>query len=484
MAKKISHFTPQTSIMIKSIAVVGSGIAGLAAANRVRELAPDVQLLVFERAEKLGGVLKTVTRGGYQIEQSVDNFITTIPYGLDLCRRLGLEDQLVLTNPAYRRTYVVHRNRLHLLPDGFLMMAPTQMWPLAVTPILSPLGKLRAGLEYFIPRRQTEGDESMARFIQRRLGREAFERLVEPLVSAIYAADLERLSVEATLPRFRQMEREHGSLIRAMRREMAERRRAKKQAQTASGPRYSMFVTLRDGLEQIVERIAARLEPESIRTGEAVRKVSPTPQGQWTLTTARGEETVDAVVLATPSFVTADLLREVDLEVADELQHIEHSGTAIVSVAFDDAKIGRTIRGMGAVVPKVANSPIIAISFSSHKYPHRAPKGKTLLRVFVGGARAPELAEMADEKLIPLVLEQLKILLHTQGEPEMVDVAHWPRTMPQYHVGHKELVARIESHIQQLAGLELAGCAYHGVGMPDCIHSGELAVERILSEKR
>ncbi|MGD9126546.1 MAG: protoporphyrinogen oxidase [Planctomycetia bacterium] len=466
---------------ISSIAVVGSGIAGLAAAHRVRELAPEVRLLIFERNKKLGGVLKTVTRGPYQIEQSVDNFITTLPYGLDLCRRLGLDDQLVQTNPKYRRTYVVHRNRLHLLPDGFMMMAPTRMWPLAVTPILSPVGKLRAGLEYFLPCRRTEGDESMAQFIRRRLGREAFERLVEPLVSAIYAADLERLSVEATLPRFRQMERDHGSLIRAMRRDMAARRRTKRQAETNSGPRYSMFVTLRDGLEQIVDRIAAKLEPEGIRTSEPVQRVVPTETGQWIVQTERDSETVNAVVLATPSFVTADLLRDVDTELADELQGIEHSGTAIVSVAFDDTKIGRSIHGMGAVVPKVANSPIIAISFSSHKYPHRAPEGKTLLRVFVGGARAPELAEMEDDRLVPLVLEQLKVLLRTEGEPEMIDVAHWPRTMPQYHVGHKELVARIESRVEPLTRLELAGCAYRGVGMPDCIHSGEAAVEKILN---
>ncbi len=201
----------------RRIAVIGGGIAGLAAAHRLRELDPRCELTLFEAGPRLGGVLSTVCEEGFQVEQSADNFITTIPWGVDLCRRLGLADELVQTNAAYRRTFVVHRGRLHRLPDGFLMMAPTRWWPLAVSPILSPLGKLRAALEYFIPPREGDADESMAAFVRRRLGREAFDRLVEPLVSAVYAADLEKLSVLATLPRFREMERDFGSLIRAMR---------------------------------------------------------------------------------------------------------------------------------------------------------------------------------------------------------------------------------------------------------------------------
>ena len=214
------------------------------------------------------------TSSGFQVEQSADNFITTVPYGLDLCRRLGLSDQLIQTDPRYRQTYVVHRGRLHKLPDGFLMMAPTRMWPLALTPILSPWGKLRAGLEYFIPPSTSEADESMASFVRRRLGREAFDRLVEPLVSAVYAADMERLSVDATLSRFRDMEREHGSLVRAMRFEMAARRRAKQKAETQSGARYSMFVTLRDGLQSLVDALASRL-PDGLRPARFARDAHP-----------------------------------------------------------------------------------------------------------------------------------------------------------------------------------------------------------------
>ncbi|MFH1265351.1 MAG: protoporphyrinogen oxidase, partial [Planctomycetota bacterium] len=237
------------------VAVIGGGISGLAAAHRLVELKPEAEITLFERDARLGGVLRTVHENGYQVEASADNFITTVPWGVDLSKRLGLGDQLIQTNPAHRRTYVVRRRRLYRLPDGFLMMAPTQMWPLAVTPLLSPMGKLRAAMEYFIPPRKEDVDESMAAFVRRRLGREVFERLVEPLVSAVYAADMEKLSLLATLPRFRDMEREHGSLIRAMRHQMAARKKSQvgyPAGGDESGARYSLFLTLRDGLTSMV----------------------------------------------------------------------------------------------------------------------------------------------------------------------------------------------------------------------------------------
>ena len=466
--------------------MIGAGISGLAAAHRLVELGLGQRLSVFEASPRLGGVLATVHEDGYQVEQSADNFITTIPWGLDLCRKLSLADNLIQTNPAHRRTFVVRRGRLHRLPDGFLMMAPTRMWPLAVTPILSPMGKLRAGLEYFIPPRLSNGDESMASFVRRRLGREVFDRLVEPLVSAVYAADLERLSVEATLSRFREMEREHGSLIRAMRRQMKARRHSPRE----SGARYSMFVTLREGLCSMIDAIEGRLPQGCVRLGTAVERLQRMETG-WDVWSRTGDrrlehqaippqpEMFDALVLATPSHVTARLLEPVDPQLARDLGNIGHSGTAIVSLGFDREQVGHPLNGMGVVVPAIEQSPILACSFSSQKYAHRAPEGKLLLRVFVGGARRPELAEMDDAELLPLVLNHLKPLLDLRGEPRYCDIAHWPNTMPQYHVGHNELVARIEARAAKLPGLHLAGNAFHGVGIPDCIHGGELAAEAV-----
>ena len=295
------------------IAVIGGGIAGLAAAHRLGELDPAVNLTLLEAGPRLGGVLSTVRRDGFQVEQSADNFITTIPWAVELCKRLGLADQLVQTNAAYRRTFVVRSGRLYRLPDGFLMMAPTQLWPLAVTPILSPLGKLRAALEYFIPPRKGDQDESMAAFVRRRLGREAFQRLVEPLVGAVYAADMERLSVEATLPRFREMERSHGSLIRAMRQQMKHSAQ-----QSESGARYSMFVTLRDGLSSLVERLAARLPAGSVRLNSPVDRIERSA-GVWRVFIASrlgaGDADTcdfDGLIMAAPSYEAARLLGPVD----------------------------------------------------------------------------------------------------------------------------------------------------------------------------
>jgi len=431
---------------------------------------------LLEAGPRLGGVLSTVQQDGFQVEQSADNFITTIPWGLDLCKRLGLMDQLVQTNPACRRTFVVCRGRLYKLPDGFLMMAPTRLWPLAVTPILSPWGKLRAAVEYFIPPRRDDGDESMAAFVRRRLGREAFDRLVEPLVSAVYAADMEKLSVLATLSRFREMELKHGSLVRAMRAQM----KARPATRGESGARYSMFVTLRDGLSRLVETLAARLPPGTVRLGAPVTRIERQENG-WRVWLNEDGQDADAVILATPSHVAAALLEPIDSELAAELAGIEHSGTAIVSLGYNRDQIGHPLDGMGAVVPAVEQSPILAISFSSRKYTHRAPQGKELLRVFLGGARQPELAEMDGRELRRLVVDELALLLDVRGEPCFCDVAHWPRTMPQYHVGHRQRVARIEARAALLGSFALAGNAYHGVGLPDCIHGGQRAAERVLA---
>ena len=353
------------------------------------------------------------------------------------------------------------------------MMAPTRLWPLAVTPILSPLGKLRAAMEYFIPPRADDADESMAHFVRRRLGREAFERLVEPLVSAVYAADLEKLSVLATLPRFREMERDFGSLIRAMRHQM--RNRPKSSGE--SGARYSMFVTLRDGLSSLVDAIAARLPPGAVRLNTAVTRIERCEMG-WRVSIAKPQaaslqiskspnlqilkssnlqipSTFDALILATPSPVSAALLQPLDAALAADLASIEHSGTAILSLGYRSDQIGHPLDGMGAVVPAAERSPILAVSFSSRKYAHRAPEGKTLLRVFVGGARRPEVVAMSDAELTPLVLDELTRLLQIRGQPCYRNIARWPGTMPQYHVGHKELVARIETRVAALPNLAL-----------------------------
>lgn len=465
------------------IAIIGAGISGLSAAYRLKELAPQALIALFDTKERPGGVLHTLIQDGFEIEQSADNFITTVPWGVSLCQRLGLEEDLVTTTPRHRQTFVVWRNRLHKLPDGFMMMAPTQWWPMATTRLLSPWGKLRAGLEIFVPRRVSEEDESLESFAIRRLGREAYERLIEPLVSGVYAADMSRLSLLATLPRFREMENQYGSLIRAMRKN--QQKQKNQAAAVQSGPRYSLFVTLRGGLKRLTEAIAEKVGREAFHGHTSVETLSRTEQG-WRLVlreekgkTLR-EEVFDAVILATPSHVAARLFQEAGLSsIAEPLGAIEHTGTVILNVAYRREQIGHPLDGMGAVVPAAEKNPLLALSFSNEKYPHRAPEGYSLFRVFTGGARNPEMLEKSDEELQAILLEKIRPLVKISGEPVMTILSRWKNTMPQYHLGHLARVAKIETELERYPTLGLAGNAFTGVGIPQCIHSGELAAEKI-----
>ena len=468
------------------IAILGAGTSGLAAAYRLNQMIPQAKLWVFDRRNRVGGVLETLQRDGFQIEQSADNFITTVPWGLDLCKELGLGGDLVQTNPHARRTYVVRKGKLHLLPDGFLMMAPTKLMPMVTTPILSPLGKLRAGLELLIPSRKDDIDESMAAFVRRRLGREVFERLVEPLVSGVYAADMEKLSVLATLPRFRDMERQYGSLIGAMQRQLKANKAAHLSEQ--SGARYSMFVTLRNGLSGLCETMSQRLPVDSLQLNTEVMQIDKTPEGKWELAVSSCETRsphrvqrliFDAVIAAASVADSAKVLRNSMPVLAEKLGEIEHEGTAIATFAFDASQVKQEFRGMGFVVPKIEQSPILAGSFSSVKYEHRAPQGKFLIRVFAGGARNPELATMPEEQLVPLLLKELRKVIHIEGEPLFTTVAHWANTMPKYNVGHRERIKEIEALVLAEPSLALAGNAFSGVGIPNCIHTGFVAAEKV-----
>ncbi|MDR2171116.1 MAG: protoporphyrinogen oxidase [Planctomycetaceae bacterium] len=474
------------------VAIIGAGISGLSAAYKLSGVGVGIRADIFDRRNRVGGVLETVNCDGYEIESSADNFITTMPWGVQLCKELGLSDKLVQTNSQYRRTYVVRRGRLYLLPDGFLMMAPTKFLPMALTPILSPFGKLRAGLELFIPSRRgdigDDVDESMRDFVYRRFGREVFERLVEPLVSGIYAADMDKLSVLATLPRFREMERDHGSLIWAMRKQLAANRSAKLAEQ--SGARYSLFVTLRGGLSLLCDTIASKLPEGSIKLGCGIESVKLNADGKWILKLENADDwekccnsdsglVYDALILACSSYEAARILGGVLPDISECLSKIEHEGTAIATFAFNSDQIKQKINGMGFVVPKIEKSSILAGSFSSFKYPHRAPEGKHLIRIFAGGARNPQAAEMPDKELTTILLEELKRIIKIEGEPLFSLVAHWAKTMPQYHVGHRNLVRKIEQLAQKQPNFAIAGNAFHGIGIPSCIKSGFDAAEKI-----
>jgi protoporphyrinogen/coproporphyrinogen III oxidase len=471
------------------IAIVGGGISGLAAAFRLTELLPTAQIRLFEACGRVGGVLQTAHDGGFLIEQSADNFITNVPWGIDLCRRLGLESELLETDEFKRQAFVVHRGKLVPVPAGFLLMRPSRLGPMLQTKLLSPLGKLRLLAEFFIPARRGQRDESLASFVQRRFGRQVFQRLVQPLIGGIYTADPERLSLAATMPRFLEMEQRCGSLLRSAWRD---RRVPKDSAETnTSGARYGMFVAPRRGITSIINRLVERLPSDTIQLHSLVDRIERTTREKWTLTVVRsspGEplppenQEFDAVIVAAPAFRAAKMLQSQDAELAALLNQIPYAGTALVTLAYRRAEITHPLDGFGFVVPAVEKRQILAASFSSIKFPGRAPADQVLIRVFIGGACQEELLDLPDERLRAIATTELAELLGIHSEPLHVGITRWPRSMPQYHVGHIDLIDQIESRVESLPGLALAGNAYHGVGIPNCIHSGEQAAEKVIAQ--
>ncbi len=460
----------------RSIAVIGGGISGLAAAFRLRELAPELPVTLYEAGPRLGGVLHTEREQGYLLEGSADNFITNPPEGLELCRRLGLEDQLLPTNAELRGAEIVRQGKLYRVPEGFMLMAPHDAWQVWRSPILSWPGKLRLLSECLIRRRASSlQDESLASFVQRRLGREAFERLVQPLVGGIYTADAEKLSMAAALPRFWKMEQVHGGLMRAV----WKGRKHAENGSAGSGARYSLFVTLREGMSQLVEALAARIGQARIRLQTPVNALQRMDEG-WRLSLADGSTAQHgAVIVATPAFHSAALLRGLDGSLADELDGIPYAGAVLALAGYRLDQIARPPRSFGFVVPALERREILAASFSSLKFPGRAPEGRILIRVFLGGAMRPDQLDLADAQVQTIVRRELGELLGVAGEPELFRVQRWPKAMPQYHVGHLDRMTRIAEHMTAFPSLALAGNAYTGVGIPQSTASGTAAAERV-----
>ncbi len=464
---------PTASQLSPRVAVLGGGITGLAAALRLQEGGVDWTL--FEAAPRLGGVIETVHEGDYLVERSADNFLTREPWATDLCRRVGIEAELLPTDPARRRALVVSRGRVRSVPEGFVLMAPQKAWPILASPILSPIGKARLMCEPLIAARRDAADESVAAFARRRLGRETFQRLVQPLVAGIYTADPERLSMAATMPQFVEQERRYGSLTKAaLRRETPAER-------GESGARYGLFVAPRFGMQQLIDAVAGRLPTERLRTGRAVDRIERADVN-WRLfgpvDKSLGE--FDELIVTLPTPAAARLLRPVDEALGARLGEIEYAGCSVVCMGVAESQIARPIDGFGFVVPSIEGRRIIAASFTSYKFPGRAPAGRAILRVFIGGALQPHLADFDDQQLVAIACEELADLVGLRGEPEFATVARWPQRMPQYHVGHLDRIAAIDAAAQGV-GVELAGAAYRGVGVPQCVRSGEQAAERVIA---
>ncbi|MDE0397450.1 MAG: protoporphyrinogen oxidase [Candidatus Poribacteria bacterium] len=468
---------PENSDRKRAI-VIGGGITGLAACYRLQQEAAlrniplDVTLL--EATGRVGGVIQTEHRDGFLIEHGPDAFISTKPAAKTLCEELGIADQFIGTNPKVRRSFVVRKGTLHPVPEGFYMMAPGALKPFLKTPLFSWRGKLRMALDLFIPRRERDIDEAVAHFVRRRLGTEAFTRMAQPMIGGIYTSDAENLSLKATFPRFLEMEKTHGSIIKALR---AQKKQAAETSRDTSGPRYSLFLSFKSGMLTLIDRLVDILS-ESIRLNTRVEHIQQdVDRTGWCVALSTGETlNSELLCIALPAVQTSALVQRISNPLATKLNEIPYASSATVNLAFRRTDIIHPLDGMGFVVPATENLSLIGCSFSSVKFENRAPEEHILLRAFVGEPTAKN----AEADLIQLCQADLMPLLGIENTPLFATVSKHTQAMAQYQVGHQDVVEDIERLTRELQGLALAGNGYHGIGIPDCIRSGETAAISLL----
>ncbi len=445
------------------VVVIGGGIAGLAAARRLESVAPEADVLLVERDDVLGGKIRTEHVDGFVVEAAPDSFLSRKERGIGLVEELGLRDELIGRRPEHHRTFVRRGDDLHPLPEGLTGMIPTNLDALERSGLLSPEGKARFAAEGEVPPVPGDEDESVASFISRRFGREAYEVLVEPLMTGIYGGDGEQLSLRATFPQLRVLELEHGSLLRGL------------SAPPASD--LPPFVSLRDGMGSLVAALAEGFERTELLAGRAAASVSRRSAG-YEVELADGEALeADGVVVATPAFVSAELLSNLDADLAAAHAAIPYASSVIVTLAFSRADL-LPLDGYGYLVPRVEGTDVLACTWSSQKWEGRAPEGSVLMRVYAGRYGGPDVTAIPDDELVARARDEVAHL-GISAEPLLTRVQRWPLGMPQYVLGHPERLARIDAVLTELPGLAVAGAAYRGVGIPDCIRSGEAAAEAV-----
>ncbi len=461
------------------LTIIGGGIAGLSAAYYAAKKLPNVEITLIESNSRWGGKISTdrVTfdDGQFIIEGGPDTFLASKPWAVALCKELGLGERLHGTNPNNKSTYVLNRNRLLPLPEGLAMMIPSDIPSILRSQLISWFGKARMGFDFLQPVKNINGDESLGSFVSRRLGREAYENLIEPLMSGIYAGDGDQLSLESTFPYLRDLEIKYGSLARGA---IEMRKRMNAGGQKAPGSR-SAFLTPTTGLAEIVEALVAYLQSRNVdmRLSSKVQTLKRSDVGTWNLTLDTGSLDADALILATPAPISGKLLAAFDPDLSATLQSIPYAPTATVSLAYRQSDLPRPLDGYGYVIPRREGRKALACTWTSTKFPHRAPEGYALIRVFVG--RAGQDIPWNESELLELAKEELKLTLNITAEPILSRVFLWESAMPQYNLGHPEKLKQIDSALEKYPNLALAGNGYRGIGIPDCIHSGELAVEKI-----
>ena len=459
------------------VTIIGAGVSGLACALRLLELSKEkavpLDLNILDAASKAGGTLSTLGENGFVMEEGPDCFITDKPAALELCKKLGLEDQLIKTNPVLKQSFILKGSRLHPIPEGFYMMAPSRLMPLMTTPLLSPWGKFRAALEPFVKVRREGQDESVGAFVRRRLGKEVLEALAQPLVGGVYNADPDDLSLSACTPRFKEMELKYGSLLKAM-----AARRLNSQAQV-SGARYSLFVSFKKGMQTLADALAFKTPAECLWLQNPVESLQRTPNDTWEITSRGGTREAEAVVLAIQPSKMRPLLGTLDPEWDSLLSAIPAHDSATLNLGFRRQDVGHPLDGFGFVVPSREKKLIVGCTFASQKFEGRVTEGNVLLRVFLGAEVVQRIKTQGKEVVLGQVLEELTPILQLKGAPLLHHWAAYEGSMSYFRPGHLEQVSRLKKKASEFKGLYLAGNGLKGVGIPDAIAAGQSAAEKI-----
>jgi len=462
---------------MKRVAIVGGGISGLAAAYALEKIRRDgapVEYSLYESSPRLGGVLVTEQAEGCLLEAGPDSFLTEKPWASDLCREIGLQDQLIGSNDADRKTYILKKGKLIEIPDGLMFMVPTKILPAVLSPLFSIRTKLRMAQEWFHPPHKANGDESVASMVERHYGPEMVDCLADPLLSGVYGGEASQLSVRAVLARFADMEAKYGSLGRAM---LASR---KKMASMSEGPKPPLFTSLKNGMQQMVDSLLAKIPSSVLRTQAPVQSIQQ-QDGGWTVSAGYESDQFDGVILATPAKNSAALLQRSNVQLGSELAEIEYTSSITVNLVYGKSVRDSLPPGFGFLVPRSEQRRMLAATFVHNKFPHRAPDDRAILRCFVGGARNEGVLGLSDDQVLQIVQAELRQILNLDADPLVARVHRWKGAMAQYGVGHLERLQRIESLLEQLPGLALAGNGYRGIGVPDCIRSGSDAASKVLS---
>jgi oxygen-dependent protoporphyrinogen oxidase len=479
---------------MNDLIVIGGGIAGLASAYyAVKKSGGEAAVTLLEKADYWGGKIITdrvrnaVPGGDFVIEGGPDTFVVTKPWAVQLCKELGITGRLRGTNPDHKKTYILKNDTLHELPGGLTMMIPTEFGSMLRTGLLSWPAKARMGMDFLLPPVSENGDESLGHFVTRRLGRSAYENLIEPLMSGIYAGDGDRLSLQATLPYLRDLELKHGGLVKgalAARRARSQRAHQNGKSGDSTPGSRSIFLTPITGLAELVEALIDYLANAGVVLSleTSVREVVSSQDG-YNLHLTNGELLPSRnLILATPAYISGDLIAGFAPDLAAELHAIEYVSTATVTLAYHESGLPRPLDGYGYVIPRREGRHALACTWSSTKFPHRAPDGYALLRVFVGRAGQEADIPWDDAGLLGVAQGELRRTLGITTHPLLTRIFRWDKAMSQYNIGHPARLERIDSRLDSHPGLALAGNGYRGIGIPDCIHSGELAVDRVLMD--